>query len=78
MSKETNPRARTFVCTVHVKNMINSGLTEEQYKDPETVATHFIKKWEQSGTNRKAAAVVCMSESGTYHMHMALTGNTTT
>lgn len=78
MSKEKNPRARTFVSTVHIKNMINSGLTEEQYKNPETVANHFIKKWEQSGTNRKAAAVVCMSESGTYHMHMALIGNTTT
>ena len=78
MSKENNPRARTFVCTVHIKNMINSGLTEEQYKDPETVATHFIKKWEQSGNNRKAAAVVCLSASGTYHIHMAVIGNTTT
>lgn len=71
-------RARIFVVTVHIKNMIKSGLTEDEYMDPKTVAFHFIDKWEKSGKNRKAAAVVCMSKSGTYHMHMAVIGNTTT
>lgn len=78
MGYSTSTRSRIFVCTVHMKNMIKSGLTEEQYKEPRIVANHFIQAWESSGPNRKAAAVVCMSANNLYHMHMALITNTTT
>lgn len=78
MGYSTSTRSRIFVCTVHIKNMINSGLTEEQYRDPQILASHFINAWENSGTNRKAAAAVCTTENNTYHMHLVLITNTTT
>lgn len=70
--------ARSWMVTVQIKNMIKSGLTEEQYKNPETLAEYFIKLWESSGKERKAGIAVCESKDGLYHAHMACYGNTTT
>ena len=69
---------RSWMVTVQIKNMIKSGLTEEQYKNPETLAEYFIKLWESSGKERKAGIAVCESKDGLYHAHMACYGNTTT
>lgn len=69
---------RSWFVTVNEKSMNKAGLTEVQYKNPEVVADTFIKLWEGSGKNRSAAAAVCVSAQGLYHMHMALYGNTTT
>ena len=70
--------ARSWMVTVQIKNMIKSGLTEEQYKNPEILADCFIKLWENSGKGRKAGIAVCESKDGLYHAHMACYGNTTT
>lgn len=71
-------RSRAFTAVVHIKNMVNMGLTEEQYKDPEYLAEFLTAQWKNSGTNRDCAVAVCISADGCYHAHMALYGNTTT
>lgn len=78
MAFSPNTRSRCWVVVVHIQNMINVGLTKEQYEQPEFLAMHFISLWEQSGTGRKAGAAVCISATGVYHMHLAVYGNTTT
>lgn len=71
-------RGRCWLATVQIANMENLGLTKEQYENPEYLASYLIKLWEDSGNNRKAGAVVCVSFKGLYHVHMACYGNTTT
>lgn len=71
-------RSRCWVVTVHVQNMQNAGLTEEQIKDPEFVGKYFLSLWENSGKGRYGAIVVCRSENLTFHCHMGCYGNTTT
>lgn len=78
MAFSPTTRSRCWVVVVHIQNMINVGLTKEQYEQPEFLALHFISLWEQSGTGRKAGAAVCISATGVYHMHLAVYGNTTT
>lgn len=73
-----NSKYRNFACVVHIGNMVKAGLDETMYKKPEIVADHFIKCWENSGKNRKAAAAVCVSANQCYHMHLALMGEPTT
>ena len=61
--------------------MENMGLTEEQIYDHEFVAEFVTEKWDESAREnmRTCAVAVCMSEQGTYHLHMALyTKNPTT
>lgn len=74
----SNSKYRNFACVVHIGSMIKSGLDENMYKEPAIVADHFIKRWENSGHNRKAAAAVCMSADQCYHMHLAVMGAPTT
>ncbi|RKI41205.1 hypothetical protein D7V96_10490 [bacterium D16-59] len=71
-------RDRSWVCTIHIANMEKAGLKKEEYENPEFVADYFIKLWEKSGKGRKAAAAVCVSAEGRYHMHFVCYGNTTT
>ena len=71
-------RNRSWMLTIQIKNMENAGLTKEEYENPEIVADFFIKRWEESGTNRHGGIVVCRSKEGLYHAHAALYGNTTT
>lgn len=71
-------RARAWLVTVHEKSMKKAGLSEEEYRKSEIVANTFVSIWENSGKERKAAAVVAVSADGCYHMHMACYGNTTT
>lgn len=78
MSFSPKTRGRCWIVTVQEKNMINAGLSKEQYFDYEFVADYFIGLWENSGDNRKAGLVVCKSALGLYHLHMACYGNTTT
>ena len=74
----TSISGRCWVATIQECNMRASGLTEEEYKKPDILAHHFTKIWENSGSGRKAAIAVCMSNKGCYHAHMACYGNTTT
>lgn len=71
-------KARAFVATIHIKNMENAGLTEEQYKNPELLANVFTGIWNDSGKDRTSGIAVCISKVGLYHAHMALYGNSTT
>lgn len=71
-------RGRCWIGTIHVKNMEKAGLEKKQYESPEYVAEHFIRLWEESGKQRKAAIAVCVSSTGCYHCHIACYGNTTT
>lgn len=78
MAFSLSTRGRCWLVTIQEQNMVNAGLTQEQYKVPEIVAKHFIGLWENSGKDRQAGIVVCVSEKGLYHCHMACYGNTTT
>lgn len=78
MGISTQTKGRAFTAIVHIKNMEEMGLTEEQYKDPEYLAQYLTECWEKSGKNRTCAVTVCISADGLYHAHMALYGNTTT
>ena len=69
--KPTQIKGRSWMVTVQIQNMINAGLTEEQYMNYKEVADYFINLWTSSGKNRKAGAAVCTSKDGLYHMHMA-------
>lgn len=78
MGFSPDTRGRAFVATIQIKNMELMGLSEEQYKDPEFLATYLTSLWNNSGKGRKSAVAVCLSHNGLYHAHMALYGNTTT
>ena len=81
MGFDPNMKGRSFIAVIHVKNLVNMGLTEEQIYDHEFVAEFVTEKWDESAREnmRTCAVAVCMSEQGTYHLHMALyTKNPTT
>jgi len=73
----TNVKCRRWIGVMHIQNFINAGLTEEQYKNPQLLAQYLIDVWEGSGKGRQAGVAVCISADGTYHVHLALYGNTT-
>lgn len=64
--------------TFQIANMEKSGLTKEQYENPEYLADYLCELWENSGKGRKAGVAVCVSLQGLYHAHIAAYGNTTT
>lgn len=78
MAFSPKTRDRAWVGTIHVANMQKSGLTKEQYENPEFLADYFTHLWEVSGKDRKAGIAVCVSSTGIYHAHIACYGNTTT
>lgn len=81
MGFDPNMKGRSFIAVIHVKNLENMGLTEEKIYDHEFVAEFVTEKWDESAREnmRTCAVAVCMSEQGTYHLHMALyTKNPTT
>lgn len=78
MAFSPKTKGRSWMVTVQEQNMINAGLTKEQYLEPEFIADYFIGLWVNSGTDRTAGIVVCKSAKGLYHCHMACYGNTTT
>lgn len=79
MAFSTNIKSRAFIVVVHIQNMINTGLSEEEYMNPQFLGDTLIGIWENSGQNRTGAVAVCMSKNNCYHAHMALyTKNSTT
>lgn len=68
----TNTKGRAWLATIQIGNMKKTELSEEKYKNPEIVADFFLSRWENSGKDRKAGIVVCMSKDGLYHCHMAM------
>lgn len=65
-------KSRCWVITIHTANMLASGLTEEDLKNYQKIADHFIKIWCNSGKGRIAAIVICISAEGLLHAHMAV------
>lgn len=78
MGFSTNTRGRAWTATVHIQNMENMELTEDNYKNPEFLAEYLSYIWNGSGKGRTCAIAICISADGCYHAHMALYGNTTT
>lgn len=64
--------------TLHIANMEKMGLLKEEYENPELLADFITNTWNESGKGRVSGVVVCISEKGRYHVHMALYGNLTT
>lgn len=64
--------------TFQIANMEKSGLSKEEYENPEYLAEYICGLWENSGKGRKAGVAVCVSLKGLYHAHIACYGNTTT
>lgn len=64
--------------TFHIANMERTGLTEEEYMQPEILTRFLVQTWADSGKDRTAGAVVCISKNHVYHAHAALYGNLTT
>lgn len=78
-SKQQTPNeSKAWFITMHIASMKKTGLTEKQYMDPPTIAKFIKDTWENSGKDREAGVVVCMSADGKYHLHGGLYGNTTT
>lgn len=78
MDKKT-PKYRAFIAVVQIQNMINAGLSEQQYTNPEFLAKFLTQHWNSSGKDRTSAVAVCVSKEGLYHAHMALySANSTT
>lgn len=71
-------KARAWMVTVQVENMKKTGLSEEEYRNPEFLCDFLKNHWDESGNDRKSACAVCESADGLYHAHMALYGNSTT
>lgn len=67
-----NPTRRAFFATMHIGSMKKTGLTEEQYMDPPTIAQFIKDTWEKSKEGREAGVVICMSADKVYHAHMGL------
>ena len=78
MGFSTNTRGRAWIVIVQILNMLNMGLTEDKYMNPEYLANYLSYLWNESGKGRTCAIAVCISANGCYHAHMALYGNTTT
>lgn len=74
MGFNMDTKSRSFIAVVHEKNLEKMGLTEEQIHDHEYVAEFVTRKWDESAREnmRTCAVAVCMSEKGSYHLHMAL------
>lgn len=73
-----NTKGRAWLGTVQIANMEKAGLSKEEYESPEKLAQFLCDTWSNSGNGRVAGVVVCVSEKGLYHAHMALYGNLTT
>lgn len=71
-------RGRCWVVTFQIANMEKSGLSKEEYENPEYLTEYICDLWENSGKGRKAGVAVCVSLKGLYHAHIACYGNTTT
>ncbi len=71
-------RGRSWMVTIHEKNMKKAGLSDSDITDFKTIAEFFKDRWEKSGEGRKACVASCMSKEGRYHLHAFLYGNTTT
>lgn len=71
-------RNRSWIATIHIKNMQSIGLSEEEYMNPEFLSDVLSALWNESGKGRTCAVAICESADGLYHAHMALYGNTTT
>ena len=67
-----NQTRRAFFATMHIGSMKKTGLTEEQYMDPPTIAQFIKDTWEKSKEGREAGVVICMSADKVYHAHMGL------
>ena len=67
-------KSRAFIATIQIENMKKSGLSEEEYMNPEILAQSFTGIWNESGNNRTSAIAVCESKEGLYHAHMAIYG----
>lgn len=78
MGFSVSTRGRCWIVTFQVANMEKSGLSKSEYENPEYLAEYLVNLWENSGKGRKAGVVVCVSNKGLYHAHMACYGNTTT
>lgn len=78
MAFASNTRSRGWMVTIHIANMVNAGLTKEEYENPELLANFLVETWENSGKDRTAGISVCRSKEGVYHCHMACYGNTST
>ena len=74
MGFDPSMKSRSFIAVIHVKNLENMGLTEEQIFDHEFVAEFVTEKWDESAREnmRTCAVAVCMSKDGCYHLHVAL------
>ena len=74
MGFDPSMKSRSFIAVVHVKNLENMGLTEDQIYDHELVAEFVTEKWDESAREnmRNCAVAVCMSKDGCYHLHVAL------
>lgn len=78
MAFDSKTKGRAWVATIMPQNLVNVGLSEDAFSNPELVATTFTSLWADSGTNRVSAIVICKSAQEVLHAHMALYGNTTT
>ena len=78
MAFSPKTKGRCWMVTFQEGNMEKSGLTKEQYENPEYLADYLCELWENSGKGRKAGVAVCVSLKGLYHAHIACYGNTTT
>ena len=59
MGFDPSMKSRSFIAVIHVKNLENMGLTEDQIDDPEFVAEFVTKKWDESAReNMRSSAVV--------------------
>lgn len=71
-------KSRSWMVTIHEKNMKNAGLSDSDIADHRKTAEFFKDRWEKSGEGRTACVAACMSKEGLYHLHAYLYGNTTT
>lgn len=78
LSYAKTTRARAWMVTVQIANMVKAGLDEDEYMDPQRLGEFMMNTWNNSGKNRTCGIAVCRSADGLYHAHMACYGNTTT
>ena len=71
-------KSRYWMMTAHIQNMINTGLSDEQIKNPQLVADFFLDTWKNSSPSRTGCITACISAGGVYHLHGALVGESTT
>ena len=71
-------KGRCWMVTFQIANMEKTGLSKEEYENPEYLAEYLCGLWEKSGNGRKAGVAVCVSPKGLYHVHIACYGNATT